>query len=112
MARRVHLPSLRERRSDIPLLARHFLHQFARKLSRPVQGIEKESLENLMRYSWPGNVRELQNAIERATILAQGPTLSITDPVFTKAERPNSAAVKMLFAAPTMSGSRCDLMVC
>jgi formate hydrogenlyase transcriptional activator len=47
-----------------------------------VQGIEKESLENLTRYSWPGNVRELQNAIERATILAQGPMLGITDPIF------------------------------
>jgi len=79
----IRVPSLRERRPDIPLLARHFLHQFARKLNKPVQGIEKESLESLMRYSWPGNVRELQNAIERATILAQGPTLSITDPVFT-----------------------------
>jgi formate hydrogenlyase transcriptional activator len=78
----IRVPSLRERRSDIPLLARHFLHQFSRKLNKPVQGIEKESLENLTRYSWPGNVRELQNAIERATILAQGPMLGITDPIF------------------------------
>jgi formate hydrogenlyase transcriptional activator len=78
----IRVPPLRERRSDIPLLARHFLHQFARKLNKPVRGIEKESLERLMGYSWPGNVRELQNVIERATILAQGPTLSITDPIF------------------------------
>ncbi len=79
----IRVPPLRERRSDIPLLARHFLHQMARKLNKPVQGIDKESLERLMGYSWPGNVRELQNAIERATILSQGPTLSITDPTFT-----------------------------
>ena len=78
----IRVPPLREHRSDIPLLARHFLHQMARKLNKPVQGIDKESLERLMGYSWPGNVRELQNAIERATIVAQGPTLSITDPTF------------------------------
>jgi formate hydrogenlyase transcriptional activator len=78
----IRVPPLRERCSDIPLLARHFLHQFSRKLNRPVQGIEKDSLERLMRYSWPGNVRELQNAIERAIILAQSPMLRITDPVF------------------------------
>jgi transcriptional regulator with GAF, ATPase, and Fis domain len=82
----IRVPPLRERRSDIPLLARHFLHQFSRKLNKPVQGIEKESLERLMGYSWPGNVRELQNAIERATILARGPMLSITDPTFTQPE--------------------------
>jgi formate hydrogenlyase transcriptional activator len=78
----IHVPPLRDRHSDIPLLARHFLHQFTRKLNKPVQGIEKQSLERLIRYSWPGNVRELQNAIERATILAQGPTLMINDPTF------------------------------
>jgi formate hydrogenlyase transcriptional activator len=79
----IRVPPLRERRSDIPLLARHFLHKMARKLDKPAHGIDKQSLERLMGYSWPGNVRELQNVIERATILAQGPTLSITDPVFT-----------------------------
>jgi formate hydrogenlyase transcriptional activator len=82
----IRVPPLRERRSDIPLLARHFLHQISRKLNKPVQGIDKESLERLMGYSWPGNVRELQNAIERATILAQGPMLRITDPTFTHSE--------------------------
>jgi formate hydrogenlyase transcriptional activator len=78
----IRVPPLRERRSDIPLLARHFLHQVARKLNKAVQGIDQKSLERLMGYSWPGNVRELQNVIERATILAQGPTLAITDPIF------------------------------
>jgi formate hydrogenlyase transcriptional activator len=78
----IRVPPLRDRRSDIPLLARHFLHQVARKLNKAVQNIDKKSLERLMGYSWPGNVRELQNVIERATILAQGPTLSITDPIF------------------------------
>jgi len=82
----IRVPPLRERRSDIPLLARHFLHQLSRKLNKPVQGIEKESLERLTGYSWPGNVRELQNAIERATILARGSMLSITDPTFTQPE--------------------------
>jgi len=78
----IHIPPLRNRRSDIPLLARHFLHQMTRKLNKPVQGIDPESLERLTRYAWPGNVRELQNVIERATILAQGPVLSITEAIF------------------------------
>jgi len=82
----IRVPPLRERRSDIPLLARHFMYHYSRRLNKPVQGIEQESLERLVRYSWPGNVRELQNAIERATILTRGPRLSITDPTFTHPE--------------------------
>jgi len=78
----IRVPPLRDRHTDIPLLARHFLYQIARRLNKPVRGIEQQSLERLMRYSWPGNVRELQNVIERATILAQGTTLIINDPGF------------------------------
>lgn len=67
---RLQLPPLRERRSDIPLLARHFLMRF-RPLYRETV-ILPEAMELLQRYHWPGNVRELQNVIERALILAQG----------------------------------------
>ncbi|MEW5763010.1 MAG: sigma-54 dependent transcriptional regulator [Bacillota bacterium] len=67
---RIHIPPLRERREDVPLLVRHFLQRF-----RPCYqsaGISPEALELLCRYRWPGNVRELQNVIERALILCQG----------------------------------------
>jgi formate hydrogenlyase transcriptional activator len=73
----IWIPALRERRSDIPLLARHFLAKYARKLGRPVAEISPAALAQLTAYPWPGNVRELQNVIERAVILAQGPVLDI-----------------------------------
>ncbi len=75
----VRLPALRERPTDIPLLAQHFLEKFARKMGKPVTAISPESLAQFTRYAWPGNVRELQNVIERAVILTRGPVLEIRD---------------------------------
>jgi Nif-specific regulatory protein len=68
----IHLPPLRKRREDVPLLASHFAGQASRKLGRPVQGFTPEARACLLRYTWPGNVRELANAIERAVILGDG----------------------------------------
>ncbi|CAL1241668.1 sigma 54-interacting transcriptional regulator [Candidatus Methylocalor cossyra] len=73
----IRIPPLRERRTDIPLLARHFLAKFARKLGKPIAAIAPAAMERLLAYPWPGNVRELQNVIERAVILAQGPQLEL-----------------------------------
>jgi len=73
----LQLPPLRERREDIPLLARYFLAKFAHKMGKPVTAITPQSLERLLNYAWPGNVRELQNVIERAVILARGTMLEI-----------------------------------
>ncbi len=67
----LHLPPLRERRDDIPLLATHFLRQFSAHYRRPVGGFSPEAMQALLRYAWPGNVRELAHAVERATLLAQ-----------------------------------------
>jgi len=64
----IHLPSLRERRDDIPLLAQHFVQQFREETRRPIEGVDKEALSALVDYAWPGNVRELQNAIEYAFV--------------------------------------------
>lgn len=72
----IHLPPLRERREDIPLLIRHFVDTYAARLSRRVERIEPEVVENLLRYPFPGNIRELRNMIERAVILCDGPVLS------------------------------------
>jgi two-component system response regulator PilR (NtrC family) len=71
----VHLPSLRERPEDIPLLAEHFLSKFAASMEKPVRAISREAHERLAAYRWPGNVRELENAIERAVAVEQTPTL-------------------------------------
>ena len=75
---RVVVPPLRERREDIPALAEHFLARSAGKLNRELR-LSAEAVERLLRYPWPGNVRELENAIESATILARGATVSPDD---------------------------------
>ncbi len=68
----IHLPPLRERKEDIPLLGQHFIQQYNRKRKKPLVGITPAAMEVLMKYSWPGNVRELENTIERAMILEGG----------------------------------------
>jgi len=71
------VPPLRERGSDIPLLADHFLKKFAKKNNRQVNGITPQCMDLLRRYPWPGNVRELENAIERGVILMRGDYLDV-----------------------------------
>jgi formate hydrogenlyase transcriptional activator len=73
----VHVPPLRERPDDIPLLVRHFAQQFARRLRKPIATIPSDTMQGLIRYPWPGNIRELQNIIERAMILSPGPVLQV-----------------------------------
>jgi transcriptional regulator with GAF, ATPase, and Fis domain len=75
----IRVPPLRERPSDIPLLVKHFLAQFQRKLAKPLQAVTPESLARLERYAWPGNIRELQNVLERACVLSPGPVVEILD---------------------------------
>jgi formate hydrogenlyase transcriptional activator len=73
----VHVPPLRERQEDIPLLVRHFVQQFARRMGKAVDTIPAETMNVLVRYHWPGNIRELQNMLERAVILSAGPVLKV-----------------------------------
>ena len=68
----VHLPPLRERKEDIPLLVEHFIHKYNEQHRLNTEGAAEDVLARLLEYPWPGNVRELENAIERAMILAQG----------------------------------------
>lgn len=72
-------PPLRDRNSDIPILAEHFIQKHRAKLNSPVNGISKEALKALMEYTWPGNVRELENAIEHALIMAKDSMIMIHD---------------------------------
>src|SRR5712672_3316615 len=73
----VHVPSLRERPEDIPILVRHFAQLFARRMNKSIETIPSETMDALCRYHWPGNIRELQNVIERAVIISTGPELSV-----------------------------------
>ena len=73
----IHLPPLRERKEDIPLLAYHFLRRYSQELTKGVSEISPEALELMLEYNWPGNIRELENAIERAMVLSKGNTLSV-----------------------------------
>jgi transcriptional regulator with GAF, ATPase, and Fis domain len=72
---RIEMPPLRERRSDIPSLARYFLTKYAHKAGRRVSGISESAIRSLEAYRWPGNVRELENAIERAVVLGSTETV-------------------------------------
>ncbi len=72
----IHVPALRERREDIPLLARHFLEKFRKTMEKPIEGISPQAMQRLESYDWPGNVRELENTIERAVALESGPEIS------------------------------------
>jgi two-component system response regulator PilR (NtrC family) len=65
----IHVPPLRARKEDVPLLAEHFLARFSREMGKPVAKISSEAMDRLSRYSWPGNVRELENVVERAVAL-------------------------------------------
>jgi len=73
----VHVPALRERGADIPLLVEYLVTRYAQKGAKRIKRIERETMDLLKRYSWPGNVRELQNVIERAVILCDGDTFSV-----------------------------------
>jgi TyrR family helix-turn-helix protein/PAS domain S-box-containing protein len=78
----IHIPPLRARRDDIPLLVKHFLFQFASKLGKPIQAISPSGMDKLLRHDWPGNVRELKNVVERAAILCDGKQIDINGIVF------------------------------
>ena len=75
----IHIPPLRERKGDIPVLVEYFVDRFARKAGKNIRSIEKRALDLLESYSWPGNIRELQNVIERSVIVCETETLTIDD---------------------------------
>lgn len=75
----IHLPPLRERKEDVPLLIKHFLNRYAEKFSMPIEGIDSKALAVLENYDWPGNIRELQNVIQRLVILSEGRQIKLAD---------------------------------
>jgi transcriptional regulator with GAF, ATPase, and Fis domain len=76
----IRIPPLRERREDIPLLARHFTQKYARRMNKQIDIIPESTMKKLERWSWPGNVRELENLIERSVILTRNNVLSVSLP--------------------------------
>jgi DNA-binding NtrC family response regulator len=75
----IEIPSLRDRLEDIPLLAQHFLKQFASKYNKPVAHVGEAALQRLFKHTWPGNIRELQHSLERAVILSGSSVLQPED---------------------------------
>jgi len=73
----IHIPPLRERPEDIPLLVRHFVRQFARQMNKAIEAISPAAMEAVVRYPWPGNIRQLQNIVERAVIAHEKGALSV-----------------------------------
>ena len=98
----VRVPALRERPEDIPLLVRHFVQQFSRRISKTIDTIPSETMTTLVKYPWPGNIRELQNVIERAVILTKGPILNIPGDDLRVS---NGNSMTMAAAAVTQSAS-------
>jgi formate hydrogenlyase transcriptional activator len=88
----IRIPPLRERKEDIPTLARYFTERFARRMRRPVPAIAPHTLQTLQACPWPGNIRELENIIERAVILTSGPTLQVAEQDIRSKERPPTVA--------------------
>jgi formate hydrogenlyase transcriptional activator len=97
----VRVPALRERPEDIPLLVRHFVQQFSRRIGKVIDTIPSETMTTLVKYPWPGNIRELQNVIERAVILTKGLVLNVPGDDL-RASSANSIAIG---AAASASGT-------
>ncbi len=86
----VHIPPLRDRVDDIPLLALHFLGKFSREMGKSVEGLSQEAFNLLTTYHWPGNVRELKNVMERAVVLSKASIINESLLTFIRPEGPGS----------------------
>ena len=101
----IHLPPLRERPDDIPMLAEYFLERAAPRLGRRICGIGTASMRRLQQYGWPGNIRQLQNVIEQSAILCDDGELEVSERVLSG---PRSGA-RGLIATPDMFGENLTL---
>jgi two-component system, NtrC family, response regulator AtoC len=93
----IHLPPLRERQLDVPLLVSHFITKFNDRLRKEITHIEPEAVDHLVSYNWPGNIRELENVIERTMLFCEGPVIRVANLPSelsgeTAEERPTAAA--------------------
>jgi transcriptional regulator with PAS, ATPase and Fis domain len=83
----IFMPPLRERKSDLPLLANYFVKKYARAMAKPIASLSPNAMDVIVRYNWPGNVRELENAIERAMVVGKPPSIQPEDLPFRLSEK-------------------------
>ncbi len=100
----ISIPPLRERPEDIPLLVRHFVRQFARRMNKNIERISPETMQALTRYPWPGNIRELQNVIERSVVVYEKGNLSVKKSWLSREYFPTDPATQPLFKRSAMEG--------
>jgi two-component system response regulator HydG len=99
----LHVPPLRERREDIPLIAQHFLTLFAEKNHKNIKGFTPRAMDRLLKYNWPGNVRELMNAVERGVVLSRSEYLDEEEFSLVLQDQPRSAEPPVLhITAPSL----------
>jgi len=91
----IEMPTLRERRDDIPLLLEYLIDRYTKAAGKKIRRMERRTLELFQAYDWPGNVRELQNVVERAVILSEGDTFSVDETWFAKAAQKPAGPVVM-----------------
>lgn len=97
----IHLPPLRERREDIPLLVEHFLRELCPETGRSIRGIARDALQLMLDYDWPGNIRQLRNAVEHACVTVSGDQISLLDlpPEIRESARPKADREAQPFSA-------------
>jgi two-component system response regulator HydG len=97
----IELPSLRERREDVPLLLAYFLRKYAQQNGKEIVAAQQEVIQRLQAYDWPGNVRELENVVERAVVLARGETIRVADlPPYLQAIEPQEGVSRTFVFPP------------
>ena len=108
----IRLPPLRERPTDLPVLIRHFIEKFRRRLGRDVRGITSDAEFVMVRHNWPGNIRQLENAVERMVLLADGNTLTIDDlpPEVRKSSASTLPAAEPRIAPDMVDGNLKDIV--
>ncbi|HUN64998.1 MAG TPA: sigma-54 dependent transcriptional regulator [Bacteroidota bacterium] len=92
------IPPLRERKSDIPLLANYFVKKYGQTMGKPITSISSEAMDVIIKYNWPGNIRELENAIERAMVVGKPPCIRPHDLPFQLSERADAPSLGSLAA--------------
>ena len=105
----IELPSLRERRADIPLLVEYFIDRYARKAGKKITTVDKKTLRLLASYPWPGNIRELQNVIERSVIVCETATFSV-DESWLSQKLPERKAESQLFLADKVAAQEKEII--
>jgi PAS domain S-box-containing protein len=104
----IHLPPLRHRQNDIPLIVQNLVEKFRSRLGKRLDGVSPETLARLVEYAWPGNIRELENVLERAAIVATTPIIDLDERQLMPPLRPNDSNSPFLPTAPTSVATLAD----